>query len=84
MAELMSAMLFEKNERALVAHRRWAPFAGQWMLPVTSVRDDEAAEDECEDERNQDRFDRFLDVGLALERISGRHVRIVTRRWRTQ
>lgn len=41
----MSALLFEKKERALVAHRRKPPFAGQWMLPSTLVRDDEAAED---------------------------------------
>ena len=45
MPELMSALLFEKNARALVAHRRRPPFAGQWMLPATLVRDDEAAED---------------------------------------
>jgi|CXWL01.1.fsa_nt_gi ubiquinone/menaquinone biosynthesis C-methylase UbiE/ADP-ribose pyrophosphatase YjhB (NUDIX family) len=45
MPDLMSAMLLEKNERALVAHRRRPPFAGQWMLPSTLVRDDEAAED---------------------------------------
>ena len=45
MPELMSALLFEKSERALVTHRRTPPFAGQWMLPSTLVRDDEAAED---------------------------------------
>jgi len=45
MPELMSALLFEKSECALVAHRRKAPFEGQWMLPSTLVRDDEAAED---------------------------------------
>ncbi|MBI5288975.1 MAG: methyltransferase domain-containing protein [Chloroflexi bacterium] len=45
MPELMSALLFEKKQRALVAHRRMPPFAGQWMLPSTLVRDDEAAED---------------------------------------
>ena len=45
MAELMSAVLFEKKERALVVRRRRAPFSGQWMLPLTRVRDDEAAEE---------------------------------------
>jgi len=45
MPELMSALLFEKSERALVTHRRTPPFAGQWMLPSTLVRADEAAED---------------------------------------
>lgn len=60
MAELMSAVLFEKNERALVAHRRLAPFAGQWTLPVTAVRDDEAAEDALR-RHAQEQF------GLALE-----------------
>jgi ubiquinone/menaquinone biosynthesis C-methylase UbiE/ADP-ribose pyrophosphatase YjhB (NUDIX family) len=60
MAELMSAVLFEKNERALVAHRRRAPFAGQWTLPVTAVRDDEGAEDAMR-RHAQEQF------GLALE-----------------
>ncbi len=45
MPDLMSAVLFEKNARALVAHRRRPPFAGQWVLPSTLVCDDEAAED---------------------------------------
>ena len=45
MPELMSAVLFEKKQRALVAHRQKAPFLGQWLLPSTLVRDDEAAED---------------------------------------
>jgi SAM-dependent methyltransferase/ADP-ribose pyrophosphatase YjhB (NUDIX family) len=45
MPDLMSAALFERDDRVLAAHRRRAPFAGQWMLPVTVVRDDEAAED---------------------------------------
>ncbi|MBI2724098.1 MAG: methyltransferase domain-containing protein [Chloroflexi bacterium] len=47
MPDLMSALLFERDGRALVAHRRLerAPFAGQWALPMTAVRDDEAAED---------------------------------------
>lgn len=47
MPELMSAALFERAGMALVVHRRVGrgPFAGQWVLPLTVVRDDEAAED---------------------------------------
>lgn len=47
MPDLMSAALFERGELVLAAHRRAgrAPFGGQWLLPMTIVRDDEAAED---------------------------------------
>jgi SAM-dependent methyltransferase/8-oxo-dGTP pyrophosphatase MutT (NUDIX family) len=45
MPEIMSAVLFEKKQRALVAHRRRPPFAGQWMLPATLVGKHEAAEE---------------------------------------
>ena len=45
MPDLMSAMLIERDSSALMAHRRRAPFAGQWVLPITIVREDEAAED---------------------------------------
>jgi SAM-dependent methyltransferase/8-oxo-dGTP pyrophosphatase MutT (NUDIX family) len=45
MPDLMSAALFERDGRALVVHRRRAPLAGQWLLPLTIVRGDEAAED---------------------------------------
>lgn len=60
MAEIMSAVLFEKKERALVAHRRRPPFAGQWMLPSTLVRDDEAAEEALRRHANEE-------FGLALQ-----------------
>jgi SAM-dependent methyltransferase/ADP-ribose pyrophosphatase YjhB (NUDIX family) len=45
MPQLTSAALFERDGRALVAHRRMPPFAGQWVLPLVAVREDEAAED---------------------------------------
>ena len=45
MPDLMSAMLIERDAKALVAHRCRAPFAGQWVLPLVVVRDDEAAEE---------------------------------------
>lgn len=45
MPDLTSAALFERDGKVLVAHRRRPPFAGQWLLPMTLVRDDEAAED---------------------------------------
>ena len=38
-------MLIERDAKALVAHRCRAPFAGQWVLPLVVVRDDEAAEE---------------------------------------
>lgn len=45
MPDLMSAMLIERDAKALVVHRHRAPFAGQWVLPIAIVREDEAAED---------------------------------------
>lgn len=45
MPDLTSAALFERDGRVLVAHRRRAPFASQWTLPMTIVRETEAAED---------------------------------------
>lgn len=47
MPDLMSAALFERGKLVLAAHRRdgRAPFGGQWLLPMTIVREDEAAED---------------------------------------
>jgi SAM-dependent methyltransferase/ADP-ribose pyrophosphatase YjhB (NUDIX family) len=45
MPDLTSAALFERDGKVLIAHRRRAPFAGQWVLPLVLVRDDEAAED---------------------------------------
>jgi ubiquinone/menaquinone biosynthesis C-methylase UbiE/ADP-ribose pyrophosphatase YjhB (NUDIX family) len=43
----MSAVLFEKDNHVLAAHRNAErpPFAGQWLLPMTVVGDTEAAED---------------------------------------
>jgi ubiquinone/menaquinone biosynthesis C-methylase UbiE/ADP-ribose pyrophosphatase YjhB (NUDIX family) len=43
----MSAVLFEKDDHVLAAHRNAErpPFAGQWLLPMTVVGDTEAAED---------------------------------------
>ncbi|HYM15696.1 MAG TPA: methyltransferase domain-containing protein [Dehalococcoidia bacterium] len=45
--QLMSAALFEKDAHVLAAHRKSErpPFAGQWLLPMALVREDEAAED---------------------------------------
>jgi SAM-dependent methyltransferase/ADP-ribose pyrophosphatase YjhB (NUDIX family) len=45
MPDLTSAALFERDGRVLVAHRRRPPFASQWVLPMTMVGTDEAAED---------------------------------------
>jgi SAM-dependent methyltransferase/ADP-ribose pyrophosphatase YjhB (NUDIX family) len=45
MPDLASAALFERDGRVLVAHRRRPPFASQWVLPMTMVAADEAAED---------------------------------------
>ncbi len=45
MPDLTSAALFERDGRVLVAHRRRPPFASQWVLPMTMVAADEAAED---------------------------------------
>lgn len=47
MPELLSAALFQRGEAALTAHRRdgRAPFAAQWLLPLTRVARDETAEE---------------------------------------
>jgi len=47
MPELMSAALFERDERVLTAHRKpdRPPFAGQWLLPMTAVSNGETAEE---------------------------------------
>ncbi len=45
MPDLTSAALFEQEGRVLVVHRRRPPFAAQWVLPMTLVGADEAAED---------------------------------------
>jgi SAM-dependent methyltransferase/ADP-ribose pyrophosphatase YjhB (NUDIX family) len=45
MPDLTSAALFEHDGCVLVAHRRRPPFVGQWVLPMTLVATDEAAED---------------------------------------
>jgi len=47
MTDLMSAVLFERDGYVLVAHRKAGrpPFAEQWLVPMTPVRDDETAED---------------------------------------
>ena len=47
MADLISAALIERDGMVLTARRKAgaAPFAGQWLLPMTLVRDAEAAED---------------------------------------
>jgi ADP-ribose pyrophosphatase YjhB (NUDIX family) len=44
---ILSAALFERDERVLAAHRKTGcpPFAGQWLLPMTPVRPVETAED---------------------------------------
>ncbi len=44
---VLSAALFERDERVLTAHRKAGcpPFAGQWLLPLTPVRPTETAED---------------------------------------
>ncbi len=41
----MSAALLERDAKVLAAHRRAAPFAGQWTLPTAVVSESEAAED---------------------------------------
>ena len=45
--ELLSAVLFERDGYVLVAHRKAGrpPFAEQWLVPMTPVRDDETAEE---------------------------------------
>ncbi|HXK33698.1 MAG TPA: methyltransferase domain-containing protein [Dehalococcoidia bacterium] len=45
MADLLSAALIERGERALVAHRRTPPLAGRWTLPATAVGEHETAEE---------------------------------------
>jgi ubiquinone/menaquinone biosynthesis C-methylase UbiE/ADP-ribose pyrophosphatase YjhB (NUDIX family) len=45
MPDLASAALYQQQGRALVARRRRPPFASQWTLPMTVVREDEAAEE---------------------------------------
>lgn len=47
MPDLISAALFEREARVLAARRREGrpPFAGQWLLPMTVVFAQEAAED---------------------------------------
>jgi ubiquinone/menaquinone biosynthesis C-methylase UbiE/ADP-ribose pyrophosphatase YjhB (NUDIX family) len=47
MPDLLSAALFEREGRALTAHRKPArpPFGDAWVLPMTEVRPEEAAED---------------------------------------
>ena len=45
--QILSAALFERDDRVLTAHRKPGnrPFAGQWLLPLTPVRPSETAED---------------------------------------
>lgn len=45
MAELLSAALIERGDRALIAHRRRPPLAGRWTLPATRVGEHETAEE---------------------------------------
>ena len=47
MPELLSAALFERSGRALVAHRKVArpPLGGQWVLPLTRVGPEQTAEE---------------------------------------
>jgi 2-polyprenyl-3-methyl-5-hydroxy-6-metoxy-1,4-benzoquinol methylase/ADP-ribose pyrophosphatase YjhB (NUDIX family) len=47
MPDLLSAALFQRGDFALVTRRKpgRGPFAGQWLLPLTTVPDSEAAED---------------------------------------
>ncbi|HEX5478088.1 MAG TPA: methyltransferase domain-containing protein [Dehalococcoidia bacterium] len=47
MPELLSAALFERSGRALVAHRKPArpPLGGQWVLPLTRVGSEQTAEE---------------------------------------
>ena len=45
MPDLMSAALLQRDAKVLAAHRRVAPFAGQWTLPAAIVSESEAAED---------------------------------------
>lgn len=44
---LLSAALIERDALVLTAHRKQSrpPFAGQWLLPITRVRNDETAEE---------------------------------------
>ncbi len=46
-AQLVSAVLFERDDHLLVVHRRTErpPFAEQWLVPMTLVRDEETAEE---------------------------------------
>lgn len=60
MPDLMTAILFEKNERALIVRRRTAPFAGKYVLPIVRVGAQEAAE-EAMRRHARDQF------GLTLE-----------------
>lgn len=47
MPELLSAALFERSGRALVAHRKVArpPLGGQWVLPLARVGPEQTAEE---------------------------------------
>ncbi len=46
-AQLVSAVLFERADHLLVVHRKPGrpPFAEQWLVPMTPVRDEETAEE---------------------------------------
>ncbi|TAK55144.1 MAG: methyltransferase domain-containing protein [Dehalococcoidia bacterium] len=46
-AQLASAVLFERDDHLLVVHRKPGrpPFAEQWLVPMTPVRDEETAEE---------------------------------------
>lgn len=47
MPQLMSAALFERDDRLLAVHRKpeRAPFPGKWLVPATVVGEHETAED---------------------------------------
>ena len=46
-AQLVSAVLFQRDDHLLVVHRKAGrpPFAEQWLVPLTPVRDEETAEE---------------------------------------
>src|SRR6476660_3168210 len=68
MPDLMSAALLERDAKVLAAHRRVAPFAGQWTLPAAIVSESEAAEDAVR-RHLQDQFGVSVDAESFVDTV---------------
>lgn len=69
-AQLVSAVLFGRDDHLLVVHRRAdrPPFAEQWLVPMTPVRDEETAEEALR-RYGPDQFGMSLGVEQFLDTV---------------